>query len=393
MPVIVVGAGPSGLSTAAMLRRVGVSAVVLERSAAVGEHWRGQYEHLALHTTRGLSALPGLRVPRQAGRWVGRDDWADYLKRYAAHHRLDIRANTVVTRVSPAGQNSDGAWEVMTNRERFVARSVVFAAGRNRLPHIPKWPGAATFDGHLLHSRDYRSPERYAGLAVLVVGAGNSGTEIAVALSQAGADRVWLSVRTPPTIVPRSTSRWQAAGIWAHRLPPAFGDRATALVQRLSLPDLTRHGLPQPAEGLYTRNLRHDVSPVHDRGIVEAVRSGAIEPVPAVTACDGPRVVLADGTELTPDVVIAATGYRTGLEHLLGPLPVIDRTGRPFVTGPRTAPQAPGLYFAGYTNPLSGALRQCGIDARAIARAIHRAHRSPRPRLPRPRTEKAAQSA
>ncbi len=94
-------------------------------------------------------------------------------------------------------------------------------------------------------------------------------------------------------------------------------------------------------------------------------------PVAAVTALDGRQVTLADGTVLTPDVVIAATGYRTGLDRLLGPLPVIDPVGRPTVSGARTHPKAPGLYFAGYTNPLNGALRQTGLDARAIARAIH----------------------
>ncbi|MFH8349549.1 flavin-containing monooxygenase [Streptomyces sp. NPDC018045] len=377
-PVVVIGAGPSGLATAAMLRRARVPAVVIDSGARIGDSWRGHYDHLRLHTTRALSGLPGLAVPRGCGTWVSRDDWADYLERYATHHRLDIRTHTTAEHLRPAPActadtpyaQAAARWYVRTGSGEHPARAVVLATGRNRVPYVPDWPGRATFTGRLLHSREYRGAESCTGRTVLVVGAGNSGTEIAVAVGRAGAARVWLSVRTPPNIVPRGSSRWQALGLWAHRLPPAWGDRAAGLMRRLSLPDLSAHGLPAPAEGLYSRSARDGASPVHDRGIVAAVRAGHVRPVAAVTGLDGPRVVLADGTELTPDIVVAATGYRPGLEPLLDPLPVLGARGHPLVSGARTSPDAPGLYFAGYTNPLSGALYQAAADARHIARAL-----------------------
>ncbi|GAU71203.1 putative oxidoreductase [Streptomyces sp. NBRC 110611] len=374
---MVIGAGPSGLAVAAMLRRADVPAVVLERSGGVGTSWSERYDHLELHTTRGFSRLPGLRVPRQAGLWVGRDDWVRYLERYAAHHRIDVRVRTAVRRIEPAAALPDrrtaARWLVHTADRTLPARAVVVATGRNHVPLLPDWPGRDTFTGELLHSRDYRNPGPYQGREVLVVGAGNSGAEIAVALAGAGAAKVWISVRTPPHIMPRSSNRWQAAGIVAARMPTAWGDWATALMQRLALPDLTPYGLPRPTTGMFTRAAREEVNPVLDHGFVDAIRARRVLPTAAVTGMDGSRVLLADGTSRTPDAVIAATGYRSDLERLLGPLPLLGANGLPVVRGARTSPHAPQLYFAGYHNPLTGALREIGIEGRRIARAIRRA--------------------
>ncbi|MFF6980950.1 hypothetical protein ACFZAV_25350 [Streptomyces sp. NPDC008343] len=113
------------------------------------------------------------------------------------------------------------------------------------------------------------------------------------------------------------------------------------------MPDLTSRGLPRPRTGLYTRNAREGVNPVLDHGFVNAVRSGRVEPVAAVQAFDGPDVILADGTRLRPDTVIAATGYRTNLHDLVGPLGVLDEDGQPLAAGAQTHPEAARLYFAG----------------------------------------------
>jgi hypothetical protein len=111
---------------------------------------------------------------------------------------------------------------------------------------------------------------------------------------------------------------------------------------------------------------------VLDHGFVDAVRSGRVEPVAAVQAFEGPDVVLADGTRLRPDTVIAATGYRSNLHDLVGSLGVLDEAGHPLAVGAQHHPAAPRLHFAGYTNPLTGVLRQAGIEARAIAHALQR---------------------
>lgn len=371
-PTIVIGAGPHGLAAAALLNRSGEPTVILERSDHVGASWAQRYDHLRLHTTPSTSQLPGLPVPRQAGPWVSRDDYVRYLEGYAAHHRLDVRVATLAQHIERAEPGSRALWLVHTPDGPVRTNAVVVATGRCHTPHLPHWPGRSSFTGRLLHSAHYRSPAPYRGQHVLVVGTGNSGTEIASVLAGAGVERVQISVRTPPNILPRSSARWHAVGRLTEALPLAWRDRTSLLTQRLSVPDLTSRGLPRPRTGLYTRNAREGVSPVLDNGFVDAVRSGRVEPVAAVQAFDGPDVVLADGIRLRPDTVIAATGYRSNLQGLVGSLGVLDEAGHPLAVGAQNHPAAPRLYFAGYTNPLTGVLRQAGIEARAIARAFRR---------------------
>ncbi|KMS71544.1 monooxygenase [Streptomyces viridochromogenes] len=371
-PVAVIGAGPNGLATAAMLRRAAVPVTVLERAERVGASWAGRYDHLQLHTTRRSSHLPGLRLPRQCGAWVGRDDFLRYLEHYRAHHGLDVRLNTTVDLIEPHDGGRNAPWRVHTSDGTLTACAVVVATGRCHTPYVPPWPGREGFSGALLHAADYRNPVPYQGRTVLVVGAGNSGTEIAAVLSEHGARRVWLSLRTPPNILPRSFSRGQVAGRLTEFLPMAWRDRSSLLTQRCAVPDLTSFGVPLPRTGAYSRNEAEGVNPVLDHGFVAAVRSGRVRPVAAVEGFEEAHVVLADGTRLSPDVVIAATGYRPRLESLLAVPSVLDDAGYPVVRGPRTCATAPHLYFTGFTNPLSGALYQAGVEARGIARAVAR---------------------
>ncbi|MEU9033507.1 NAD(P)/FAD-dependent oxidoreductase [Streptomyces sp. NPDC048352] len=369
-PVVVIGAGPSGLAVAAMLHRAAVPALVLERGDRVGVRWAERYDHLELHTARGGSHLPGLALPRSSGPWVARDDFVAYLERYRALHGLRVRVGTVVHRIEPGAAGAAARWRVHTSGGVLAARAVVVATGRCNLPRIPDWPGRDAYGGRLLHAADYRSPAPYRGRAVLVVGAGNSGTEIASVLAAEGAEKVWLAVRTPPNILPRGSSRWHLAGRLTEFLPPAWRDRSALLTQRCAVPDLTSFGIPRPRTGPFSRNAREGNNPVLDHGFVAAVRSGGVEPVAAVAGFAGVRVRLADGSVLVPDTVIAATGYRTGLAELLPGVDVLDGSGRPVVHGAQTSAAAPHLYFAGFTNPLSGALYQAGVEARAISRAL-----------------------
>ncbi|MFJ9029082.1 flavin-containing monooxygenase [Streptomyces sp. NPDC102274] len=370
LPVYVIGAGPGGLAVAAALREQGVQAVVLEKSDAVGASWRGHYDRLRLHTTRRMSALPGLRIPRSFGRWVPRAHLVRYLEKYAEYHGLDVVTRVEVTRIERSPDGTGWLLRATGGRE-LTGRAVVVATGHNHTPRLPSWPGRESYGGELLHAGEYRNPRPYEGKDVLVVGAGNTGAEIAVDLVEGGAARVRLAIRTVPHIVRRSTLGWpaQANAVLVRRLPVRLVDRAAGMLARISVPDLSAKGLPRPETGLYSR-VREGAIPVQDVGLVKAVRRGRIEPVAAVESFETDKVVLADGSRIAPDVVIAATGYRRALEDLLGHLDVLDERGRPVTHGGRTPKQAPGLYFTGFTNPISGNLREMAMDARKIAKAL-----------------------
>jgi putative flavoprotein involved in K+ transport len=371
--VYVVGGGPAGLAAAAELRRRGMHPVILERGEQVGSSWRAGYDRLHLHTVRGLSGLPGFGIPRAAGRWPSRDAVIDYLERYRAAHGLEVRGGTEVERVA-AAEARDGAgarWVVQTTAgELLPARSVVVATGHAHTPYVPEWPGLESYTGQLRHAREYRNPAPFAGLDVLVAGVGNSGSEIAVDLAEGGARRVWIAVRTPPQIVRRNVGPWpaHATGILVSRLPAALVDPVARLQRRLTIPDLTPNGIPLPEDGLLSRVRRVGEVPLQDVGFVEAVRGGKVTPVAAVTGFEGDKVLLADGSAIGAQAVIAATGYRRGLERMVGHLGVLDEGGLPKVSG--RAPAAPGLYFLGYTVSLRGMLRDIAADARRVAPAV-----------------------
>jgi putative flavoprotein involved in K+ transport len=367
----IIGAGPAGLATAAAMRRRGLRSVVLERADSVGSSWRAHYDRLHLHTPRELSGLPGLPIPKEMGRWVARDDVVRYLELYAAHHEIDVRLGAQVSRVD---RSADGASWTLTlgDGTTTTAPYAVVATGFNHTPREPDVPGLQGFSGEVVLARHYRSGAAHAGRDVLVVGTGNTGTELAVDLAEHGAKRVRLAVRTVPHILRRNRGpiAAQYTGIAVRRLPTSLVDRVAPFVERLQTPDLSDRGLPRPDTGLLTRVERDNAIPVQDVGIIDAIRSGAVEPVAALVAVDADTVVLSDGSRIRPDVLVLATGYEQGLEPLLGHLGVLDRTCRPVERGGRTARGASGLWYTGYTNPISGMLREISIDARKIALAM-----------------------
>ncbi|MEU9306878.1 NAD(P)/FAD-dependent oxidoreductase [Streptomyces sp. NPDC048256] len=372
-PVYVIGGGPGGLATAYALCAQGIRAVVVEKADGVGASWRRHYDRLHLHTTRRLSALPGLAMPRRFGRWVARDDMVRYLEKYAEVHELEIVTGVEVSRVERTPDGTGWLLHATGGRE-LVGSAVVVATGYNHTPHLPDWPGREEFTGELAHAAAYRSGKEYADRDVLVVGVGNTGAEIAVDLVESGAARVRLSVRTAPHIVRRSTAGWAAqyTAVLVRRLPVRLVDRLARPMARLSVPDLSAHGLPRPDSGLYSR-VKEGAIPVQDVGLIDAVRKGRVEIVAAVAGFEeGGEIVLADGTRITPDAVVAATGYVRALEGLVGHLDVLDDRGRPVGHGARAPKDTPGLYFTGFTTPISGTLRELAIDAEKIAKAVRR---------------------
>jgi cation diffusion facilitator CzcD-associated flavoprotein CzcO len=383
---VVIGAGPAGLATAAQIRRLGLPVLILERSNAVASSWRGRYDRLRLNSSRPFSKLPGARYPRGTGMFPSRDQVVEYLERYARDHALDIRFRTHVERIE---RNGTG-WLIHTSTGTVPAGDVVVAAGYEHTFHVPKWPGRDSFAGRLIHSAEYRNADEFGGADVLVVGPGSSGMEIAYDLAEGGAARVRLAVRTPPNIILR-----EPLGPFLARqvvkLPTARADRLMSFVRRRRLGDLSPFGLPEPEEGVVSRLKRLGVAPaIVDREVLDTIKAGRIEIVGAVEALDETGVVLADGERIEPDAVIAATGYRTGLEPMVGHLGVLDENDEPGITVDEAAP---GLRFVAYVHR-PGLIGLMGGEAKTAARGIARRRGervSRRPAAPaRPRAAQGA---
>jgi len=344
--------------------------LIVERGEGVATSWRGRYDGFRLNTSSWFSYLPRRRFPRRAGRWPSREALVDYYEDYAGRHDLKVITDTQVDRIvrAPSG------WRLETNGGELEAPEVVVATGKYRTPKIPEWPGRESFAGELVHSAAYRNARPYRDSDVLVVGPGNSGFEIAVQLAEGGARSVRLSVRTPPHIVHREIGPFPTDlfAVLGRRLPPRLVDAVAAGLRKLTIGDLSRHGLIAPTDGLYERLIRTGMIPTADGRFVAALEEGEMTVVPALERFEGPAAILADGSRIEPSAVIAATGYARDLEPLVGHLGVVGTDGRPLVNGARDLPQARGLRFIGFSEPLSGNLRQIRLDARRVASAIGR---------------------
>lgn len=370
---IIIGAGPGGLSVAWTLKEAGLRPVVLDREKAACSTWNGYYPSLRMNSWRRLSHLPGRRLSAEYGPWPMRNDFINYMKRYAEALDADIRFGTEVYRVDREADS----WVVRTSIGDLPARHVVVATGLHRKSWMPDWPGMNEFQGEILHARSYTVPDPFVGKDVLVVGCGPSGIDIAVEVARAGASRVRMSIRHTPVLFKLSpTTSILSQAIKHGHLPHWLVNRVSLLMHRWTWGDLSQYGLASPTEGTMAGTVRigHSYGAI-DRGLVPALREGIVSVVPGVVGFDGKRVLLDGSPSITPDVVIAATGQRPDMEGLLGHLDVLHQPGgRPIVHGGRTAPHAPRLYFQGYRLP-PGQIPDMAVDARAIARRIVRTRR------------------
>jgi glycine/D-amino acid oxidase-like deaminating enzyme len=342
--------------------------LVLERADRVADSWRNRYDRLRLNTCRWTSSLPDSRYPRGAGLFPTRDDMVGYLEQYADRHELDIRAGVRVDSID----RENGGWSVRTSGETYATSEVIVATGHQHTPQIPDWAGRGEYQGRLMHAADYRNADEFQGVDVLVVGPGCSGMEIAYDLAEGGARRVWISVRTQPNIMLRQSGGLPGdlPACASLRLPPRVADRMAGTVRRLTIGDLSEWGLTPPAEGVFSRHHREAKAPaIVDKEVIDAIKSGRLQIVSALASLDATGVSLADGSRIEPGAIIAATGYSSGLESVVGHLGVLDERGYPLVQGGPAA--APGLRFIGY-QPRPGQIGEMGREARRAAKEIKR---------------------
>jgi indole-3-pyruvate monooxygenase len=365
--VVVVGAGPAGLATAACLQRRGIAALVLEAAPSLGHAWRNHYDRLRLHTVKSRSHLPGLRFGRNVPRYPSRADVLAYLEEYAARFGIAPRTGEEVLRV--ALSNGADGYVVESSRGVHRARAVVMAAGFNRVPNAARLPEQDAYQGTLLHTSGYRNAQPFAGMRVLVVGGGNTGAEVSLDLAEHGA-KPTLSVRAGVNIVPRDFLGLpiQVTSLWMRRLPLSLADRIGRGVSRLAFGDLRRHGLARSPLGPISGIARRGRIPLIDVGTVAAIQRGAISVKPGVARLTATGAVFADGSAAEFDAVILATGFQHGLGDLLAVPGALDGEGHP--RGSRGIGAADQVFFVGYRIVATGHLREVGIEAQAVAAAI-----------------------
>jgi indole-3-pyruvate monooxygenase len=359
---LVIGAGPAGLAAAACLKRRGVDVVVLEAGTVVGGSWRTRYERLHLHTVKQHSHLPGLRFDRKVPRYPSAKDLVGYLEAYAVQSEITPRFSEAVRRVSV----EDGIFVVESKRASYRARAVVVATGYNRVPNPDRPPGVEQFRGQVIHAASYRNAEPFAGKSVLVVGAGNTGAEIALELAESGATTT-LAVRNPINVVPRDFLGLptQVTSIRMRHAPIALGDRLGRLIARLTFGDLQRLGLGRPELGpLSAIKLRRRI-PLIDIGTIAAIKKGSITVKPAVHHLIPAGAVFADSSQGEFHAIVLATGYRAALAEFIDIPGVLADDGHP--RDWQGGGACPHLFFVGFENVATGLLREIGIQAEAVA--------------------------
>jgi putative flavoprotein involved in K+ transport len=367
--VIVVGGGASGLSAAAALTRRGIGVVVLEQDPQIGGTWARRYDALHLHTVRRFSGLAHFPIPTRYPMYLSRDEVVAYLNEYARHFGLRVVTGTSVRKIR-SREASPRVWMIDTAAgDEWKASVVVIATGQYRQPIVPAWPGRETYAGQLTHSVTYANATPYAGRRVLVVGAGNSGAEIATDLINHGAAYVAVSIRTPPPIVPRDPFGMpvQRTSLLLSTLPAAIANRLGKATARIVLGDLTRYGMPKADFAPYTTKR----VPLIDIGFVDALKRGRITLRPALERLTPTGAVFADGTSDAFDAIIAATGYATGLESLIEAPEVLDDEGEPRQRSGDPTSHA-GLYFIGFVHSLRGHLFEANLASRRLARHVQR---------------------
>jgi cation diffusion facilitator CzcD-associated flavoprotein CzcO len=362
--VIVVGAGPAGLATAASLARRGIRCRLLERGDALGYSWTRLYDSLRLHTGKHLSHLPGARFGHDTPLFPSRTDFLGYLQEYARRFALPVETGMHVVRAT----RENAHWLVQTAcGEQLEASVLVMATGIIGNPRRPVIPGSERYGGKLLHSVEYRRPNEYVGSRVLVVGVGNSGGEIGAELARAGA-HVTVAVRSGANVVPLAIAGVpiQYIAYVLRGLPRGAREFIVERVRRVIERKRGPAVLPRPSHSPL------DAIPLIGFHLVDAIREGLIDvKLAGIAQLTESGVRYSDGAEEPFDAVIFATGFAAALAPL-GTGVRTDARGFALRRDRITSADHDGLYFVGHNYDSTGGLCNIRRDARLVAERLAR---------------------
>jgi putative flavoprotein involved in K+ transport len=343
---VIIGGGQAGLSVGYHLKKQGRPFVILDANERIGDAWRKRWDSLRLFTPARYSGLTGWRFPAPAVSFPTKDEMADYLESYAARFDLPVRTGVKVDGLSREGDR----FVVASGNRRFEAEHVVVATGANQVPKVPAFANELHSRIVQLHSSQYRHPSQLQEGAVLVVGAGNSGAEIAFEVSRL--HPTYLSGKPSGQIPIRHGPAAARFFFPVVRFVGHHGLTLRTTIGRKVQPKFISHGAPLI------------------RVKLKDLAAAGVRQVPRTVSMEDGRPALEDGRVLDVSNVIWCTGFREEFPWI--DLPIFGEDGRPLhergvVVG------EPGLYFVGLLFQYavsSDVLPGVGRDAEYIAKHI-----------------------
>ncbi|KAM7493239.1 hypothetical protein LguiB_027848 [Lonicera macranthoides] len=369
---VIVGAGPSGLATAACLKEKGVPSVILERSNDIASLWKTKsYDRLKLHLPKQFCELPLKGFPDHYPTYPSGSEFVEYLEDYVREFELRPVFNSRVLRAEY--DESVGFWRVRSEGgEEYVCRWLVVATGENAEAVVPEIEGVKEFGGEVLHTSEYKSGEGYCGKRVLVVGCGNSGMEVVLDLCNHNANAS-VVIRDSLHILPQQMLGISTFGLSMSMLkwfPIHVVDQVLLVVSWLLYGDMSKFGIMRPKLG--PLELKHlcGKTPVLDVGTFAKIRKGEIKVCPSIKCVRHQEVEFIDGRIENFDAIILATGYKSNVPSWLKEKDMFSEIdGFPRKPFPNGWKGENGLYSVGFTKRgIFGA----SFDARRIADDIER---------------------
>ncbi|XP_042475064.1 indole-3-pyruvate monooxygenase YUCCA6-like [Macadamia integrifolia] len=371
---VIVGAGPSGLATAACLKERGVPSLILERERCIASLWQLKtYDRLCLHLPKQFCELPLMPFPAGFATYPTKEQFLDYLESYAKLFDLKPVFNETVKNAEY--DHSLGFWRVKTmglkeEETEYVCRWLVVATGENAEAVVPEIEGITQFNGPKVHTSQYKNGQTFDGKRILVVGSGNSGMEVCFDLCNHNA-RPSLVVRDAVHVLPREMLGRSTFGLsmWLLKwFPVRIVDRFLLFVSRLILGDTSRLGLYRPSIGPIELKNKSGKTPVLDVGTLSKIKSGEIKICRAIKRLTRYSAEFVDGKVEDFDAIIFATGYKSNVPTWLKERDLFsEEDGYPKKPFPNGWKGECGLYTVGFTKR---GLLGASMDARKIAQDI-----------------------